>query len=163
MTLTEIKISKPANAPWVKRYNSRLVSADEAVKVIKSKDKLIIQPGCAAPFELINAMVRRKEELSEVEIYHILIVGDIPYTKIGMEKHFKHKAFFIGANARSAINEGRAEFIPIFLSEVTMLFKRGVIQADVALIHVSPPDEHGFCSYGIDVGNIKTPAEKAKC
>lgn len=163
MTLEEIKIIKPANATWVKRYNSRLVSADEAVKVIKSKDKLIIQPGCAAPFELINAMVRRKDELNDVEIYHILVVGDIPYAKPGMEKHFKHKAFFIGANARSAINEGRAEFIPIFLSEVTMLFKRGVIQADVALVQVSPPDEHGFCSYGIDVGNIKTPAEKAKC
>lgn len=163
MTLTEIKIGKLANAPWIKKYNSRLVSADEAVKVIKSRDKLIIQPGCAAPFELIDAMIRRKDELSEVEIYHILVVGEIPYTKLGMEKHFKHKAFFIGANARSAVNEGRAEFIPIFLSEVTMLFKRGVIQADVALIHVSPPDEHGFCSYGIDVGNIKTPAEKAKC
>ncbi len=163
MTLEEIKTVKPGNTPWVKRYNSRLVSADEAVKVIKSKDKLIIQPGCAAPFELINAMVRRKDELNDVEIYHILVVGDIPYAKLGMEKHFKHKAFFIGANARPAVNEGRAEFIPIFLSEVTMLFKRGVIQADVALIHVSPPDEHGFCSYGIDVGNIKTPAEKAKC
>jgi acetyl-CoA hydrolase len=163
MTLTEVKIGKPANAPWIKRYNSRLVSADEAVKVIKSKDKLIIQPGCAAPSELINAMVRRKDELSEVEIYHILVVGDVPYTNLGMEKHFKHKAFFIGANTRTAVNDGRAEFIPIFLSEVTMLFKRGVIQADVALIHVSPPDEHGFCSYGIDVGNIKTPAEKAKC
>ncbi len=163
MTLTEVKIGKPANAPWVKRYNSRLVSADEAVKVIKSKDKLIIQPGCAAPSELINAMVRRKDDLSEVEIYHILVVGDVPYTNLGMEKHFKHKAFFIGANTRTAVNDGRAEFIPIFLSEVTMLFKRGVIQADVALIHVSPPDEHGFCSYGIDVGNIKTPAEKAKC
>lgn len=163
MTLEEIKIGKPSNAPWVKRYNSRLVTADEAVKVIKSNDKLIIQPGCAAPFELISAMVRRKDELRDVEIYHILVVGDVPYTKPGMEKHFKHKAFFIGANARTAVNEGRAEFIPIFLSEVTMLFKRGVIQADVALIHVSPPDEHGFCSYGIDVGNIKTPTEKAKC
>ncbi|PKL82697.1 MAG: 4-hydroxybutyrate CoA-transferase [Ignavibacteriae bacterium HGW-Ignavibacteriae-3] len=163
MTLEEIKIGKSVNAPWVKRYNSRLVSADEAVKIIKSKDKLIVQPGCAAPLELIDAMVRRKDDLSDVEIYHILVVGDIPYTKPGMEKHFKHKAFFIGGNSRSAVNEGRAEFIPIFLSEVTMLFKRGVIQADVALIQVSPPDEHGFCSYGIDVGNIKTPAEKAKC
>lgn len=163
MTLTDIKIGNTASAPWVKRYHSRLVSADEAVKVIKSNDKLIIQPGCAAPSELINAMVRRKNELSAVEIYHILIVGDVPYTNLGMEKHFKHKAFFIGANTRNAVNDGRAEFIPIFLSEVTMLFKRGVIQADVALIHVSPPDEHGFCSYGIDVGNIKTPAEKAKC
>lgn len=163
MTVDEIKVGLTSNAPWVKKYNSRLVTADEAVKIIKSNDKIIVQPGCAAPLELINAMVRRKDELSNVEIYHILVVGDIPYTKPGMEKHFKHKAFFIGANARAAVNEGRAEFIPIFLSEVTMLFKRGVIQADVAMIHVSPPDEHGFCSYGIDVGNIKTPAEKAKC
>jgi acyl-CoA hydrolase len=96
-------------------------------------------------------MVDRKEELRDVEIYHVLVVGELPYLKPGMEKHFKHKAFFIGANARAAINEGRAEFVPIFLSEVTLLFKRGVIQADVALIHVSPPDEHGFCSFGIDV------------
>ncbi|MEK6552315.1 MAG: acetyl-CoA hydrolase/transferase C-terminal domain-containing protein, partial [Bacteroidota bacterium] len=163
MTVDEIKVGLTTNAPWVKKYNSRLVTADEAVKIIKSNDKIIVQPGCAAPLELINAMVSRKDELYNVEIFHILVVGDIPYTKPGMEKHFKHKAFFIGANSRTAVNEGRAEFIPIFLSEVTMLFKRGVIQADVALIHVSPPDEHGFCSYGIDVGNIKTPAEKAKC
>ncbi len=163
MTVDEIKIGKPENAPWVKKYNSKVVSAEEAVRVIKSNDKIIIQPGCAAPFDLIDAMVKRKDELSNVEIYHILVVGDLPYTQPGMEKHFKHKAFFVGGNVRSAVNEGRAEFIPIFLSEVTMLFKRGVIQADVAMIHVSPPDEHGFCSYGIDVGNIKTPAEKAKC
>lgn len=163
MTVDEIKINKYVNAPWVGKYNAKLVTADEAVKVIKSNDKIIVQPGCAAPLELINAMVRRKDELTGVEIYHILVVGDLPYTEPGMENHFKHKAFFIGGNTRKAINEGRAEFIPIFLSEVTMLFKKGVIQADVAMIHVSPPDEHGFCSYGIDVGNIKTPAEKAKC
>jgi len=163
MTIDEIKVNKPSNVPWIKRYHSRVVPAGEAVKIIKSGDKIIVQPGCAAPFVLINAMVDRKEELFDVELYHILIVGELPYTKPGMEKHFKHKAFFIGANARDAVNEGRAEFLPIFLSEVTMLFKRGVIQADIALIHVSPPDEHGFCSYGIDVGNIKTPAEKAKC
>lgn len=163
MTIEEIKINKPSNAPWLKRYNSRLVSAEDAVKIIKSNDKIIVQPGCAAPLKLIDAMVKRKDELFDVEIYHILVVGDIPYTKPGMEAHFRHKAFFIGTNSRLAVNEGRADFIPIFLSEVTMLFKRGVIVPDIALIHVSPPDEHGFCSYGIDVGNIKTPAEKSKC
>ncbi len=163
MTLDQIKIDKPVSGPWVKKYTSKLVSAEEAVKVIKSNDKVVVQPGCAAPLDLINAMVQRKDELSNVEIYHILVVGDLPYVKPGMENHFRHKAFFIGGNTRNAVNEGRAEFIPIFLSEVTMLFKRGVLQADVALIHVSPPDEHGFCSYGIDVGNIKTPAEKSKC
>lgn len=162
MTADEIKMNKYPNAPWLKRYNSKVISAAEAVKVIKSGSKVVIQPGCAAPFELINAMCDRKDELFDVDIYHVLMVGDLPYLKPGMEKHFKHKAFFIGGNARQAINEGRAEFVPIFLSEVTLLFKRGIILADVAFIHVSPPDEHGFCSYGIDVGNIKTPAEKAK-
>ncbi len=163
MTMEEIKIGKPLNAAWVKNYNAKTVTAEEAVRVIKSNDNVIVQPGCAAPLELINAMVARKDELSNVSIYHILVVGDIPYVQPGMEKHFRHKAFFMGSNTRQAVNEGRAEFIPIFLSEVTMLFKKGILNADVALIHVSPPDEHGFCSFGIDVGNIKTPSEKAKC
>ncbi len=162
MMMEEVKDKKSVAAPWVKNYKAKLVTADEAVKIIKPYDKIVVQPGCACPLEVINAMVRRKDDLHDIEIYHILVVGDLPYTKPGMEKYFKHKAFFIGGNARAAVNEGRAEFIPIFLSEVTLLFKKGVIQADVALIHVSPPDEHGFCSYGIDVGNIKTPAEKAK-
>ncbi len=162
MTSEDIRVERKFTPTWQKRYNEKVVSADEAVRVIKSGDNVIVQPGCAAPLELIRAMVRRKEELFDVNIYHILIVGDLPYTQPGMEKHFKHKAFFIGANTRQAVNEGRAEFIPIPLSEVTLLFKKGIIEADVALINVSPPDEHGFCSYGIDVGNIKTPAEKAK-
>ncbi|MEW6003912.1 MAG: acetyl-CoA hydrolase/transferase C-terminal domain-containing protein [Stygiobacter sp.] len=163
MTLEQVKIQKPLNAPWVKRYNSRLVSAEDAVKVIKSNDKIVVQPGCAVPSHLLNTLVKRKDELENVELYHILVVGDLPYVKPGMEKHFRHKAFFIGANTRQAVNEGRADLIPIFLNEVTLLFKRGIIVPDVAFIHVSPPDEHGFCSFGIDVGNIKTPAEKAKC
>lgn len=160
--IEDVKDKKIATAPWLKNYKAKLVSADEAVKVIKSNDKIIVQPGCATPHELIGAMVKRKDELTNVELYHILAVGKLAYVEPEMEGHFKHKAFFIGGNARSAINDGRAEFIPIFLSEVTLLFKNGVIKADVALVHVSPPDEHGFCSYGIDVGNIKTPAEKAK-
>lgn len=156
------KTSKSFSAPWFRKYSTKIVSSEKALEVLKSGDNVIIQPGCAAPFELIKAMVERKDDLKDVTIYHILIVGDLPYLQPGMEKHFKHKAFFIGGNARKAVNEGRSEFIPIFLSEVTLLFKRNIIDLDVALIHVSPPDEHGFCSYGIDVGNIKTPAEKAK-
>jgi acetyl-CoA hydrolase len=143
-------------------YNSKLVTADEAVKHIKSGDNIVVQPGCAAPMELIRALVRRRDELSDITLYHILVVGELPYLQPGMEKHFKHKAFFIGANSRQAVNDGRAEFIPIFLSEVPLLFKYGIIKSDVALLNVSPPDEHGFCSYGVDVGTIKTPAEKSK-
>jgi len=162
MTIDDIKVRKPGEAIWLRNYNSKVCTADEAVSIIKSGDKVVVQPGGAAPMELIRALVRKKEDLVDVEIYHILIVGDLPYTKPGMEKHFKHKAFFIGKNTRNAINDGRAEFIPIFLSDVTLLFKRGILDADIAFINVSPPDEHGFCSFGIDVGNIKTPADKAK-
>ena len=163
MTSTEeIPIKNPIPTNLLRIYNQKLVSSDDAVRNIKSGDNVIIQPGCAAPSELIRAMVRRKDELENVKLYHILIVGDLPYLQPGMEKHFKHKAFFIGANARKAVNEGRSEFIPIFLSDVPLLFKLGRITTDVALLNVSLPDEHGFCSYGVDVGTIKTPAEKSK-
>ncbi len=160
--ITESIENRTFTPSWYAKYKSRIVTADEAVKAISSGDKIVVQPGGAAPLGLIRALVERKNELYGVEIYHILVVGDLPYIQPGMEKHFKHKAFFIGGNTRKAVNEGRAEFIPIFLSEVTLLFKRGIIVPDVALINVSPPDEFGFCSYGIDVGNIKTPAEKSK-
>ncbi|MBT8387594.1 MAG: 4-hydroxybutyrate CoA-transferase, partial [Ignavibacteria bacterium] len=160
-TETEIKLRNiPTNI--LNLYKKKLCSSDEAVKIIKSGDNLVIQPGCAVPSELVRAMVRRKDELEDITAYHILIVGDLPYVKPGMEKHFKHKAFFIGANTRKAVNEGRAEFIPIFLSELPLLFKQGIIPIDVALLNVSLPDEHGFCSYGVDVGTIKTAAEKSK-
>jgi len=163
MTSTEeIPVKNPIPTNLLRIYNQKLLSSDEAVKHIKSGDNVIVQPGCAVPSELVRAMVRRKDELENITLYHILVVGDLSYLEPGMEKHFKHKAFFIGANARKAINEGRAEFIPIFLSEVPLLFKLGRIKTDVALINVSPPDEHGFCSYGVDVGTIKTPAEKSK-
>ncbi len=162
MTQNEIstKHSNPTNLHRI--YNQKLVTSDEAVKVIKSGDNIVVQPGCACPMEIVRAMVRRKDELENVTMYHILVVGDLPYLHPGMEKHFKHKAFFIGANSRQAINNGTAEFIPIFLSEVPLLFKKNLIKSDVAFIHVSPPDEHGFCSYGVDVGTIKTPAERSK-
>jgi len=161
LTVEEIrKKNLPANLYNI--YSKKLTTADEAVKRIKSGDNIVIQPGCAVPLELVRAMVRRKDELENVTIYHILIVGELPYVNPGMEKHFKHKAFFTGANVRKAVHEGRAEFIPIFLSEVPLLFKRNIIPVDVALLNVSPPDEHGFCSFGVDVGTIKTAADKAK-
>lgn len=163
MTTTEELVFKkqiPANI--LKIYNSKVVSSDVAVQSIKSGDNIVVQPGCAIPHELVRALVRRKDELSNVTLYHILVVGPLPYVEPGMEKHFKHKAFFIGGNTRKAVNEGRAEFIPIFLSEVPLLFKQNIIKTDVALLQLSPPDEHGFCSYGVDVGTIKAAAERSK-
>lgn len=162
MIIDELNIEIIKKLSWVNKYKEKLTTADEVVKVINSGDSIVVQPGCAVPRELLRAMVKRKDELFGVKMYHILIVGDIPYLKPGMEEHFRHRAFFIGANSRKAVNEGRADFIPIFLSEVTLLFKNEILPVDISLINVSPPDEHGFCSYGIDVGNIKTPTEKAK-
>jgi acetyl-CoA hydrolase len=142
-------------------YKSKIISADEAVKCIKSYDKILIHSNCAFPATVVEALVKRKDELTQVELYHALTVGELPYLRPGMEGHFIHNATFIGSNSREAIQDGRADFIPIFLSEIPLLFKNGRIKLDVALIQVSPPDEHGFCSYGVEVGLTKTGAETA--
>jgi len=142
-------------------YKSKIVTAEEAVRCIKSHDKILIHSNCAFPANIVEALVKRKDELEHVEIYHALTVGELPYLRPGMKGHFIHNATFIGANSREAVQEGRADFIPIFLSEIPLLFKNGKIKLDVALIHVSPPDEHGFCSYGVEVGLTKTGAETA--
>ena len=146
----------------LKAYNQKIVTAEEAVKVIKPGDKILAHSNCAFPSVLINALVKRKDELSGIQIMHALAVGDISYMNPGLENNFRHNAFFIGTNSRKAVNEGRADFTPIFLYETPLLFAKGFIKLDVALIHVSPPDEHGFCSFGVEVGLTKTGAEKAK-
>ncbi len=158
----ELKSKNTIPTSLISAYNKKIVTAEEAVRVIKSKDKIIMQGGCAVPHTLINAMVERKDTLYDVEILHILTVGELPYLKPEMQGHFRHNAYFIGGNSRLSVNEGRADFTPIYLYEYPLLFTKGLIPIDIAFIHVSPPDEHGFCSYGVDVGPIKNPAEKAK-
>lgn len=162
VTTEEIKSKNIIPFNILNTYNQKIVSADEAVKVIKSGDKILAHSNCAFPTVLINALVKRKDELKDIQIMHALAVGDVSYLNPGMEDHFRHNAFFIGANSREAVRSGRADFTPIFLYETPLLFAKGYINLDVALIHVSPPDEHGFCSFGVEVGLTKTGAEKAK-
>ncbi len=147
---------------WVDSYRNKRCTADAAVGVIKSGDCVHIHPGCAEPEQLVKAMVRRADELRDVKVIHILTVGSADYVRPEMTGRFRHVAFFAGANVRKAINEGRADFIPIFLSEIEALFISGAVPIDVALIHVSPPDEHGFCSFGVGVETTKTAAEQAR-
>ncbi|HUI31604.1 MAG TPA: acetyl-CoA hydrolase/transferase C-terminal domain-containing protein [Candidatus Acidoferrales bacterium] len=147
---------------WVDTYRSRVTTAEEAVKVIKSGDKIHLHPGCAVPEILVDAMVARAPELCDCEIIHVLTVGKAKYTEPGMANHFRHTALFLGKNVRDAVNEGRADFVPIFLSEIPGLFYSGEIKIDVALIHVSPPDEHGFCSFGVGVDITKAATDVAK-
>lgn len=146
---------------WLQNYKSKLRTPEEAVKIIKSGDKIVMHGNCAFPMTLINALVARKDELENVQILHALTVGDLPYLQPGMEKFFKHISFFMGAAARKAVNEGRADFTPIYLYEYPLLFAKGLIKPNVAFVHLSPPDEHGFCSFGVEVGLIKTAAENS--
>lgn len=161
MTATEEIKKSQVPTHLLRLYNQKVVSADEAAKIVKSGDKILCHSNCAFPTVLMDAIVRRKDELKNVEVIHALSVGDLSYLKPGMEDSFRHNAFFIGANARQAVREGRADFTPIFLYETPLLFSKGYIKLNVALINVSPPDEHGFCSLGVEVGLTKTGAEKA--
>ncbi len=137
-------------------------SAAEAVSHIKSNQRVFIHSVAAAPQTLIKAMCERKDELQNVNIVHLHTEGDAPYALPEMKGHFKVDAFFIGANVRKAVNDHRADFIPIFLSEVPMLFRRNLLPIDIALIHVSPADAHGYCSLGVSVDTTLAAVETAQ-
>lgn len=147
---------------WLETYNRKRMSADEAVRFIQSNQRVYIHPGCAVPEILINAMVNRASELQNVEVVHILNMGSARYALPEMEGHFRHNALFIGSNTRLAVSEGRADWTPIFLSEIPNLFRNGILPIDVALVHLSLPDEHGFCSFGLGVETTKAAAENAR-
>jgi len=147
---------------WVEIYRRRTTSADAAVRDIRSGDRVWVHPGCNTPVRLIDAMVARAPELENVEVVHILTLAKAPYVEPGMEAHFRHRALFTGGNVRAAVNEGRADFVPIHLHEVPSLITGGLMPVDVALVHLSPPDEHGFCSYGVGVDATKAAVEDAR-
>ncbi len=140
----------------------KIVSPSESVKHIKSDDRVFIQSVAAAPLTLIREMVARSAELSSVEIYHIHTEGEAPYAQPGMERSFHANALFVGANVRSAVASGGADYIPTFLSEVPLLFRRKILPLDVALINVSPPDRHGYCSLGTSVDVSLAAMQNAK-
>jgi 4-hydroxybutyrate CoA-transferase len=137
-------------------------SLQEAVAIIKPGSNIFIQTAAAAPQQLINALVSRSHELDNMTIYQMHTEGEAPYAAPGMEDIFHVNCFFIGANLRKAVQEGRADYIPVFLSEIPALFRKKTIQIDYALIHVSPPDEHGFCSLGVSVDIAPAVLETAK-
>jgi acetyl-CoA hydrolase len=143
-------------------YQSRVVTAAEAAQKIKSGQRIFLTGNCSVPKTVLAALVDYAPELKDVEICQALTVGAADYVAPEMEGHLRVNTMFISGNIRKAVHAGRADFTPVLLSEFTLLFKEGLLPVDVALIHVSPPDEHGFCSLGIEVGLTKTPAESAK-
>jgi 4-hydroxybutyrate CoA-transferase len=118
--------------------------------------------GAGVPHRLLDTLCKRAPELRDVEIVHVLAFGAAPHLAPELKDSFHHRALFIGDNARQAVQEGRADFMHVFLSEIPELFRNGTLPLDVALIQVSPPDEHGFCSFGVEVGCTKPAAQSAK-
>jgi len=148
---------------WERAYHERIVTPDEALQVVESGQRIFMTGNCSMPETLVLALARRAHELVDLELVHVLTVGDAPYMAPEMEGHIRTNVLFIGPNMRQAINEGRADFTPVFLSEIPSLFRRGApLAVDVALVQVSPPDEHGFCSFGVEVGITKPAAQAAR-
>ncbi len=147
---------------FVELYRSKLRTAEEAVKVIKSNSRIYLGSGAGVPQVLQRALVSRASELHNVEIVHILTLAGSEYLAPEYKASFRHRALFIGDASRAAVCEGRADFVPIFLSEIPQLFRNGTLPIDIALIQISPPDEHGCCSFGVEVGVTKPAAHAAK-
>ncbi len=147
---------------WQEDYRRKVMQPDEAVQCIQSGMRVYIHPGCAEPETLVEALIGRAPYVKNVEIVHLLTLGRADYIAPEMEGHFRHNAMFIGANVRQAVNEGRADYTPVFLSQVEEMFENGQMPIDVALIQVTPPDAHGFCSFGVGVEATLNAARHAK-
>ncbi len=147
---------------WADLYKNKVVSAADAVKAVKSGDRIFLTGNCSVPQVVLAALVEHAPQVQDVEICHALTLGNADYVSPEMEGHLNVNTLFIGHNVRKAVQEGRADFTPVLLSEFPLLFRNGHLPLDVAMVHLSPPDEHGFCSFGVEVGLSKSIAESAK-
>lgn len=146
---------------WKQIYQSKVVTADEAVQAVHSGQRVFLTGNCSVPHQLLQALVRRAPQLKDVEICQALTVAGSDYVAPEMEGHLRVNSLFISANVRKAIHDGRADFTPVLLSELPLLFKRKILPLDAAFVHLSPPDENGYCSYGVESGLTRTAAEAA--
>lgn len=147
---------------WLNQYEPKKVTAQEAVGMLKSGYRIFVTGNCSVPQMVMAALNERALELHDLKLIQVLTIGKADYVKPELAPHLRVNSLFISANIREAVNDGRADFTPIFLSEIPGLFKSGRLPLDVALIQVSPPDKNGYCSYGVEVGVTKTAAESAK-
>jgi acyl-CoA hydrolase len=153
---------KLAKSPWTETYRSRCVSAAKALEVVHSGDRVWIQSGCGTPSTLVEALVARAPDVRDVEVVHMMTLGSADYTRPEFQGRFRHRGLFLGANTREAVAAGRADYTPIFLSEIEGLMDSGSLPTDVVLMQVSPPDRHGFVSLGTTVDCTQTAARHAR-
>jgi 4-hydroxybutyrate CoA-transferase len=147
---------------WKTLYDARTVSAEEAVRRVSSGQRVYLTGNCSVPQRLLNALVKAAPNLQDVEICQPLTVAGTEYTDPSLQGHLRVNTLFISGNVRKAVNEGRADYTPVLLSELPLLFKRGILPIDVAFVHIAPPDEQGYCNYGIEAGLTRTIAESSK-
>lgn len=141
---------------------SKYVSAQEAVKAVKSNDRVYVQAAAATPSVLTKALAERASELRNVEVCHLHTEGEAAYANPEFSKSFHVNSFFIGANVRHTLTAGNGSYTPVFLSELPYLFRKNVLPIDVAFIHVTPPDKHGYCSLGVSIEATVAAIENAK-
>lgn len=135
---------------WLDDYRTKLQSPAEAVSKIESGDCVYYAGNAAIPQALVRALAERVDDLQDVQLNHVLLVGQDPLSQPGMEGSFRHNSLFVGPADRKAVNEGRGDYVPIFLHQIPRLFRQSIIELDVAMVQCSPPDEHGFMSYGVE-------------
>jgi 4-hydroxybutyrate CoA-transferase len=143
---------------WVDDYRAKLCDPADAVRIIQSGNRVYYGGNAAIPQALVRALAERRSELSDVELCHVLLLGKDPLSEPSMAGHFRHNSLFVGPADRAAVNDGRADYMPVFLHQIPRLFLEGVMPLDVAMVETSPPDEHGFLSLGVE-----TLASKAAC
>jgi len=147
---------------WLDQYKSKVVTVEDAVRAVKTNDRIFLSGNAATPLLLTNALAQRAPELSNVEVNHVLLFGDDPLSKTGMAPHFRHNSLFVGPGDRQSIADGNSDYVPVHLSQIPSLFCDDYIPLDVAFIHISPPDAHGFMSFGVECAASKAAAENAK-
>ncbi|NLN33516.1 MAG: acetyl-CoA hydrolase/transferase family protein [Flavobacteriaceae bacterium] len=142
--------------------NINYISAEEAVKLVKSGDRVFLHGSAATPLHVLNTLLKRKDEIKDVELVSISMFGDIEWKEPGVTDSFYLNSLFVSTNIREWANSSRGRYVPIFLSEIPLLFSRGYLPLDVAIVHVSPPDSQGFCSLGTSVDAAWAAVRHAK-
>jgi len=147
---------------WTSIYKNKVVSPETAVSLVESGNRLYLSGNAAAPYTLMQALANRASELRDVELAHVLLLGDDPLSTPEMRKSFRHNSLFVGSADRKAVNDGRADYVPVHLHQIPRLFTQGILPIDVAVVSASPPDEHGFMSFGVEDLATKAAVETAK-
>jgi acyl-CoA hydrolase/GNAT superfamily N-acetyltransferase len=158
----EASIPNRGTMDWRERFADRLTTAEQAIRALRPGRRIFIGSGAAQPLALVDAMVRYGTQLADNEVVHILTLGPAPYAAAACADRFRHNAFFIGANTRAAVREGRADFTPVFLSEIPDLLRSGRAPVDAALVQVSLPDADGFSSLGVSVDVVRAAVDSAR-